>query len=305
MGRKVQLVLPARLRKSLDHRGRAVAGRIGVQQFGAGSTRAARLKSSGLPAVQRSASPRHAAARSVSRMSTLRRTRLGMLLTAPGKPRRCRRSRPCRWLRWCARHSQSPESIQPRRREHRGGRASERRPHVRPRLRCSTRKTGRRGNVRHNAERNMLALQQRSLLNVQFDERLVVAARQFHLLRVRRQSRPRRRTSSSVRAVFVGQSFARHRRESSRQQAASQTSNAKARRLFRGENQQLDGMPGTEIRCAAMRELLPDLRARRPRRRISRRSESRRCASRCRPPARSDRSRASARKCFRRHPPAR
>src|ERR1700686_3541420 len=48
--------------------------------------------------------------------------------------------------------------------------------------------TRRRGNFRNNSERNLLALQQRPLFNVQFEECLIVASRQSHLAEFARKT---------------------------------------------------------------------------------------------------------------------
>ena len=92
-----------------------------------------------------------------------------------------------------------------------------------------------RRNFRDNTQWNMFALEQRSLLDMQLDPSLEVVVRQFHLFEFAGKTGGVANLVNG-RAFLVGQFSCRVGRECSREQAASQTSNAKARRLFRGEN---------------------------------------------------------------------
>ena len=140
-------------------------------------------------------------------MSTLRRTRLGILLTAPGNT------------------SQMPTvatvSIAPLARaafsiaRYQFGRCAEsvaaighqNAAGVSARPLDHNAETRRRGDFRDDAQRNLLPLQQRPLFNVQFDECLVVAARQASHLRVRPQNQlrgePRRASRRHCLSVFA------------------------------------------------------------------------------------------------------
>ena len=82
-GQKLLLLFSARLGKRFHHRRSAVGGSVRIHQFGVNRNSA--FFGNRLDQHLRSlSSPHPDASRSVSRISTLIRTRLGMLLTAPG-----------------------------------------------------------------------------------------------------------------------------------------------------------------------------------------------------------------------------
>src|ERR1700733_3506156 len=102
-------------------------------------------------------------------------------------------------------------------------------------------KTCRRGDFRDNAQRSLLALQQWPLLNVQFDECLVVATGQAHLFKFSGETR---RTANLIQrdAVIVCQFSCRICGKSSRQQPASEATDSKTSWFFRSEYEQLNRM---------------------------------------------------------------
>src|SRR6202011_5540590 len=106
-------------------------------------------------------------------------------------------------------------------------------------------KTRRGRDFRDNAERSLLALQQRSLFDVQFDECFVVATWQLHPFKIASESSS---TADLIErdAIVVRQLSRRLRRKRARQQPASKTSDSKTRGLFGGKNDQLNRMPRTK-----------------------------------------------------------
>ena len=96
-----------------------------------------------------------------------------------------------------------------------------------------------RGNFRHHPERYALAFQKRSLLDVQFDKRFVIAARQFDVLEL--SLHPGFAPNVFDRfAILICQFSGGIRRQSPGEQPAADASDSEARRLFRRQNQQLD-----------------------------------------------------------------
>src|SRR5208282_3900708 len=100
-------------------------------------------------------------------------------------------------------------------------------------------RAGGRGNLRHDAQRHPLALEQRSLLDVQFHKPLVISARQFY--RVKFPTEPCRAAHFVKRLVVaVLQPPRLLRRERPGKQPAAEASDSKSRWLFRREHKQLD-----------------------------------------------------------------
>jgi hypothetical protein len=126
-----------RIRKGLRSRWRAVAGASAFSNWFE-SQPAAPLISTGWRFL--SFASRRRGARSVSRISTLRRTWLGMLLTAPGNTSQMPTVATVSMARGAARPSRSPESIRRRRTRHRGGRASRTPPACPPEPSMETRR---------------------------------------------------------------------------------------------------------------------------------------------------------------------
>ena len=99
---------------------------------------------------------------------------------------------------------------------------------------------------RHDADRHVLALEDRPLLDVQLDEGGVVIGRQPHVGRGRRESRPlgarRRASGPRRRAARRGRSAV----SAPAQRPAADAADAEARRLLAREHEQLDRSPRPE-----------------------------------------------------------
>ena len=120
--------------------------------------------------------------KSVSRMSALRRTRLGILLTAPGNTSQ---------IPTVATVSTAPllrAALSIARISSAAAQRASRRSGIRTPPACppapsiAIAQAGRSGNARHDSERRPLTFQYRALFDVQLNERLVVGVRQLHFV---------------------------------------------------------------------------------------------------------------------------
>ena len=92
------------------------------------------------------------------------------------------------------------------------------------------------GNVRDHSEWCLLTFEHRTLLDVQLDERFVIAVWQLHFIEISAQSCIAANVLYSF-SVIIVQPLGGFDREASAEQPAAEASNAKAGRLFRSENQ--------------------------------------------------------------------
>src|SRR5213593_2074069 len=107
-------------------------------------------------------------------------------------------------------------------------------------------------NRRHHTHRNVARLQDRTLFDVQFKKRLIVAFREDDI--IQRSGKTGSGSHLLQRLSFlVGQSFGSSGLQASRKQAAAQTSDTKTCRLLRREHQKLDRAPWLKtgaLQCA-------------------------------------------------------
>ena len=233
----------------------------------------------------------------MSRTSTVMRTRLGMLLTAPGKTSQMPTVATVSIARWTSRAASTASAISAAARKRRGDRGISTAPAWPPSPSISICKLAGAAMAVTTPSGMSGAFEQRTLLDVQFDEGVIrsrAAARPL-------ASGPEKPAAGADlierRALGVAQRCRRVRVERAGQQAAAEAADAEARRLLRSEQDQFDGSPRTKAGALQRADRFQSAehadRAVVPRRS----AEWRRCASRWRRPAARARRPSSARRC--------
>ena len=185
----------------------AVRGRIGVDEFQIWHGRRGDPRLRRKPA-RSSSSTASRLASSMSRTSTSIRTRLGMLLTAPGKTSQTPTVPRCRSSRWIVRSLSTAKAISAAARNASCRSGISTAPACPPSPSIDDRQAGRRGDRRNHAQRDVVPLQQRSLLDVHFDEGRIVSRRQAAPMPTGPRSRP---PSGHYRASLHRDPYARPR----------------------------------------------------------------------------------------------